>query len=199
MGLNMKKGDYLSAILRSKRTVFTSKDLALLWGEPSSDATKTRIAYYVNMGKLFRIRKGIYAKDSDYDPLELATKIFIPSYVSFETVLAKEGVIFQHYQEIFVASYLTREIECHSQLFSFRKIKDTILTNGFGIINNNQYSIASPERAFLDLMYINKDYHFDNMISLNWDLLTEWVSYYQNKRMEQQLNQYYKKRKDYAD
>ena len=31
------------------------------------------------------------------------------------------------------------------------------------------YYVASKERAFLDILYLNKDYHFDNLSPLNFD------------------------------
>src|SRR5574337_550608 len=91
----MEKGDYLTTILRCPKTVFTYKDVLLLWGEPGSEAARVRLNHYVKNGDLYRIRRGLYAKDKNYNKAELATRIFTPSYVSFETVLSKEGVIFQ--------------------------------------------------------------------------------------------------------
>jgi hypothetical protein len=38
--------------------------------------------------------RGIYAKDKDYDKVELAGRIFTPGYVSFETVLVRSGINF---------------------------------------------------------------------------------------------------------
>ena len=116
----MKKGDYLSTILKTDNTVFTFKEIALLWGNPGTSTIMARINYYVRTGKIISLRRGIYAKSPNYDNFELATKIFTPSYVSFETVLAKEGIIFQYYGQIFVASYLTREISCDNKTYSFK-------------------------------------------------------------------------------
>ncbi len=87
----MRKGDYLTAILRSNKTVFSTEDIALLWHESSSTAARVRLSYFVKNGDLFRIRRGLYAKSEDFRVLELATRIYVPSYISFETVLAREG------------------------------------------------------------------------------------------------------------
>lgn len=165
----------------------------LLWGDAGTNAAKVRINYYAKGGDLYRVRRGIYAKDKNYSKLELATKIFTPAYVSFETVLAKAGVVFQYYGQIFVASYLTREIVADGQIYSYKRIKDAILTNNAGIENQENYSIASPERAFLDIIYIYKDYHFDNLSPLNWDKVYEILPIYGgNKRMEKKVKQYHK-------
>lgn len=189
----MKKGDYLTTILRSNKTVFSSKDIALLWQDSGTSATRVRISYYVKKGDLYRIRKGLYAKSKKYNKLELATRIFIPSYVSLETILTKAGLIFQYYDHVFVLSYLTREINIDGQSYNFKKVKDTVLTNSSGVEHLNETSLATRERAFLDALYINTDYHFDNLRSLDWDKVFEILPIYSNKRMAKKVNQLFKK------
>jgi len=191
----MSKGNYLTAILRSPKTVFSSKDISLLWSEASTAATRVRLNYFVKKGALYRIRKGLYAKDENYNKLELATRILIPSYVSFETVLVKEGVIFQYYEPIFIASYATRQITINQQVYSFRKIKNTVLMNSAGIEHINETSIAKKERAFLDMIYINANYHFDNIRSINWDIVFEILPIYNNQKMAKNVKNIYKKAK----
>lgn len=119
-------------LLQSKATVFTFKELILqAKGEPV-DLLRRRLHYAVTKGTLLALRRGIYAKSSAYDRYELATKIFTPSYVSFETVLAQAGVIFQYATQIFVASYQSRVVTCDQREYVFKKLKDTILTNTTG-------------------------------------------------------------------
>jgi hypothetical protein len=187
----MEKADILS-ILKSNNTVFSFKEILLASGESNPALLRRRIYSYIKNGQLYGIRRGLYAKDKNYNKFELATKIFIPAYVSFETVLAEAGVIFQHYSQIFVASYQTKEIDCDGQIFSFKKLKTNILNNNSGIENKGFYSIASKERAFLDIVYLNKDYHFDNLSPLDWDKVFAILPMYENKRMTKKVNQYYK-------
>ncbi len=92
----MEKGDYLTAILRSDKTIFSVSDVALLWQESNLNAIRVRLNYYARNGDLYRIRRNFYAKDKKYDRLELANRLFSPSYVSFETALARNGMIFQY-------------------------------------------------------------------------------------------------------
>lgn len=147
--------------------------------------------YYVKKGELYRIRKGLYAKNRDYNRLELATRIFTPSYVSFETVLAREGLIFQYYDKIFVASYLVREITVDQQIYSYRKIKTGVLINSIGVENVDETSIATKERAFLDILYVNADYQFDNYRSINWDIVFDILPIYSNQRMAKRVTRLY--------
>ncbi len=179
-------------ILRSKSSVLTFKEILIASGEQKPNLLKRRLSYYVQKGELHSIRRGLYAKDKNYDRLELATKIFTPSYISFETILIEAGIIFQHYAKIFVATYQTKEIECDGQLYSFRKIKDIILVNNAGIENRGNYFVASKERAFLDVLYLNKDYHFDNLSPLDLDKVNSLLPIYNNKRMIQRVNRYFK-------
>lgn len=180
----------ISKILRAKNTVFTFKDISLIWGETDKNAALAGIYYYIKTGGLYRIRRGFYAKDKNYHKFELATKIFTPSYISFETVLAQAGVIFQYYGQIFAASYLTREIEADRQKYDYKKIKDSILTNHAGLENKENYTMATPERAFLDILYLNKDYYFDNLSNLDWAKVFEILPIYGgNKRMEKKVKE----------
>jgi hypothetical protein len=184
--------DYILDLIRSKKTIFTFKDLVLIWRESDINFVKKKIHRYIKAGKINSVRRGIYSKDKNYDKYELATKIYTPSYISLETVLGAAGMTFQLYGQIFAVSYQTKEIECDGQKYSYNKIKDTILTNQAGIESRENYNIASPERAFLDVVYFHKNYHFDNLSSLNWDKVHEILSIYGgNKRMEKTIKTYY--------
>jgi len=179
------KRDYLLELMRTKKTVFTFKDVSLLWGETDLNFTKKKIYRYVKAGKLFALRKGIYAKDQTYDTYELAAKIYTPAYISLETVLGAAGVTFQFYSQIFIVSHKTKEIECDGQKYSYWRVKDEILVNPEGIIRRENYSIASVERAFLDILYLHRDYHFDNLSPVSWENVEKILPVYGgNQRME---------------
>lgn len=189
----MKKGTYLDPILRSPKTIFTSQDIAMLWQEKNGNANRVRLSRLVNSGRLIRLRQGIYAKDRDYSRLELATRIFAPSYVSFEAVLTREGMIFQYHSQITLASYLSRVVVIDSQSYHFRRLKPSLSTNPAGIYFSAQTSIASPERALLDTLYSFGDYHFDNLRGLDWDKVRALLPIYQNQRLEKTVKALCKK------
>jgi hypothetical protein len=186
------KGEYLEVLLRSTKTIFSTKDAALLWNENDNKIVTDRLKKYVNAGKLVRPYRGLYAKDTNYDRFELATRIYTPSYISFETVLTREGVNFQYYGNIFVASYVNREINVGDQKITFVRTKDYVLSNTTGIEHKDGYAIATRERAFLDRVYVSKDYHFDNLRSLDWNKVMEILPIYNNKRLEKKIKEYQK-------
>jgi hypothetical protein len=187
----MEKADILN-IIKTDKTVFSFKDILLSSGKNEPALLRRRLNYYVKHDQLYHIRRGLYAKDNNYNALELATKIFTPSYVSFETVLINAGIVFQGYSQIFAATYQTKELTCDDQTFVFKKLKDNILTNNNGILNKDNYWIATPERAMLDVLYLNRDYHFDNLTFINWDLVSAFLPIYQNKRMSKKIEEYYR-------
>ena len=183
--------DYLLDLMRSKNTIFTTKDISLIWQEPDANFVRKKLYRYIKAGKLYSVRKGVYAKDKNYEKYELATKIFTPSYISFETVLTKAGIVFQFYSQVFAASYLTREFMIDNQNYVLKKIKDSILTNQTGIEVRANYFIASPERAFLDVIYLNKEYHFDNLSSIDWNKVNEILPIYGgNKPINAKVKKY---------
>lgn len=186
----------LAKLYQSSPTVVTIKDLALLWQETDPNKLKAKAAYYVKQGLLTRLTRGVFAKNKNYNPKELAVSIYTPSYISFETVLREAGMIFQHYDTIFVAGPWPKTVRIGGQPFTFRKLKNSALYNPSGIINAHNYSIATPERAFLDMIYLFPKYYFDNLNQLNWDQCFELVKIYENKQLLIRLKHY---RKKYAE
>lgn len=184
------------ALYQSKNTVFTAKEVALLWRETNSDRLKRRLNYYVKSGKLYHLRRGVYAKSVDYDRYELSNKIYTPSYVSLETVLKNEGVIFQHYASVSAVSYLTREITADAAVYVYWKIEKNILVNRSGVTCERNFFIATKERAFLDTLYLNKEYHFDNLTPLDWEVCFELAPIYESRTLPLRVEKYFKESKN---
>jgi len=174
------------------KTVLTSADIALVWGETDSTRLKAKISYYVKTGALIRLTRGVFIKNKNYNPKELATSIYTPSYISFETVLREAGVIFQYYETIFVASKWPRVIKIDNRAFTFRKLKDEILFNPAGTIFKDNYWAATTERAFLDMIYLFPNYYFDNLSVINWEKCFELAPLYKNQQIIKRLNKYFK-------
>lgn len=185
------ENDLVLVLYQKPQTVFSFKEISLIFPDISYNNLKRRLSYYVSVGKLKKLRKGIYSKEN-YNPLELATKIYTPSYISLETVLEKEGIVFQKYKGIFVISYLTRTIKLNSFEIIFRKLPEEILINKNGVVEENNYFIAIKERAFLDAIYLYKNYHFDNLGVLDWEKIMELKNIYKNKAFEKRVNDYFK-------
>lgn len=179
-------------LYRDSRTVFRFIDVAILAGETDLQVLGKKLNYYVRNGHLNNPRKGIYTKP-DYNAEELACRIYSPSYLSLEYVLQRSGVIFQYDSQMTLISYLSRSVVINNQNFRFRKLKGTILVNTGGIIRqNNQVYLASPERAFLDILYLEPTYYFDNLHPLDKSVIKKILPVYQSKALNKRIDTLFK-------
>src|SRR3989344_1042668 len=188
----MATDNLIAKLYESTKTILTIKDIALIWEETNTANLLSKIKYYAKQGSLIRLTRGVFGKDKNYNPKELATSLYTPSYISFETVLREAGIIFQHYDTIFVAGPWPRTMTIDKTTITFRRLKDGVLFSPIGVDNKDNYSIASPERAFLDTIYLFPEYYFDNLRSINWEKCFELVKIYNNRQLIKRLKKYQK-------
>ncbi len=182
----------LSTILSSSRTVFTPQWLAMVCEDRDRQSLRRSLQYYAAMGALRNPRRGIYTKPK-YDEQEMACALLKPSYISLEYVLARTGVTFQYSSEITCISYQSRTIEVDGKNYSFRQMNKMIWANMLGIEQRDNIAIATPERAFLDMVYLSAGQcYFDNLHPLNHGLIRQILPVYNSpiliKRVEALLN-----------
>jgi hypothetical protein len=186
-----KKDNIIFEIYKTSRMVFRINDISLLMNKEKGDTMYKILNYYVKTGKLLNPRRGFYAKEG-YKPEELACLLYPPTYISLEYVLQRSGVVFQYDSAITNISYLTREIEIDNQSFRYRQIKGEILTNTTGIIlNKDNINIATPERAFLDTLYINGRYYFDNLHILNRETVEKLLPIYNSQTLVKKVKEHF--------
>ncbi len=181
----------LYEILNDNRTVYTLPDIAMLVEESNFESINDKVNYYAKTNRLKRPRKGIYVK-GDYNPLELACRLYTPSYISLEYVLQKAGVIFQYDSTITAVSYLSRKLTIDNNNYSYRKIKNEIMVDNAGIEHVDNINIATPERAFLDTLYLNSNYYFDNLRMLNKELVAKLLTIYGSKALDARVKKQFK-------
>jgi hypothetical protein len=183
--------EIIYTVFADSRTVFRLNDIALLLN--STDVyLSQKMHKLVGEGLLLNLRKGIYAKKK-YKPEELACILYTPTYISLNYVLARNSVVFQFDSAITCISYLTREVEVAGQRIAYRKMKNEILLNTAGIVCENNLNTATPERAFLDTLYLFGDVYFDNIGALNYRNIESILPIYRSKRMEDYVNRNFEK------
>ncbi|MBS4012780.1 MAG: hypothetical protein KGZ97_03325 [Bacteroidetes bacterium] len=176
-------------LLQSKQTVFSIAEIALIGDFKETKNLKSQLNYYAKNNLLQNIRKGFYAKPN-YSIEEFACKLYTPSYLSLDYVLQKEGIVFQYNNEITTVSYLSRNITLDGFNLKYRKTKQSVLLDTFGIIRkDNGINIATAERAVLDSLYLNKSGHFDNTKNLDLDMMKKMLVIYQSKTMYKLFNE----------
>ena len=120
---------------------------------------------------------------------ELACRLYTPSYISLEYVLQKNGIIFQFDRQLTVVSYLSRYIETDNLSIRYRKIKGELLVNHSGLKKPSPYvTVALPERAFLDMLYLDPYFYFDNLNPLDKTLVMKLLPGYQSKALARRVN-----------
>ena len=173
----------IQKLLHNGKSVYHTQDLAVIWGISNSNTLYTTIKRYVQKGLLNKIHKGFYSTIpvKDINPFYLGLlAIHRYGYISTESVLINEGLMFQDIKYITIVSSVSKRFNIAGYDFLVRKMKDDFLYNNSGIIIKDGVSIASTNRAIADMLYFNPKYHFDCNKKINWseiDKIKKKVNY----------------------
>jgi len=140
--------------------IFTASEVkSIFFGKKN---ITTQVAFWLKKGYLEKIRDGLYIlskfKD-EINPMVLAGKIYDPSYLSLEFALNYHGIIPDipgTYTS--VAPRTTKYFKNRFGNFTYQKIKSDFF-NGYETRNekNISFNIATPEKALVDYLYLNKN------------------------------------------
>lgn len=170
----------MNVILNSSRSVFNIQSLRMLAECENSQKLTQSLHYYIKAGKIRNPRRGIYTK-STYDEQEMACSLFRPAYISLEYVLQRAGVVFQYDDAITCVSYLNRTVDIDDKTYQFRIINPELWIGMEGINQHDNVLIATPERAFLDMVYLSAgNCYFDNLRPLNKTKIKQYLPLYQS-------------------
>jgi len=161
----INKDRKIQSLLQTPQKIFTANDLAVLWGIKNKNNLWKTLSRYADSGILIRIHRGLYSKVpiEALKEEELGCALMGPfSYVSLETVLARAGILFQEIYGVTLVGQSTKEYEIAGTRYICKQMKNSVLLNRAGIQDLPTYSIASSERAAIDLEYYNSAYYLDN-------------------------------------
>lgn len=161
----------IDKLLKLDQKLFHTADLALIWEIKNKNTLYTTIKRYVQKGILLAIQKGFYSTVpfEHIDPLRLALGfIHRYSYLSCETILIQQGLIFQKENAITFVSDVSKKFEINKQRFVVRKMRNQFLYNNLGVENKNGILVAGLNRAVADMLYFNPRFHFDNQKNIEW-------------------------------
>ena len=131
---------------------YTTVDLKKIFQLPDKSLLVT-LSRMQKRGDLARIAKGYYqSADKSIDIEKIATQIYQPCYISFESVLSRYGAISQvPYCLMLATTNKPKKIVLGWEIVEYRKIKQDLLF-GFELIDG--VYIASAEKALLDTLYM---------------------------------------------
>ena len=130
---------------------FTISDLEKITGLARRSLYVT-LKRWVDDALIERVGQGIYVPAMIDVSLEnVAAQLYIPNYLSFESALARYGILnLVPYTLTFATPRKTRNFTLRKQGVEFRQISARLF---FGYEIKNGINIATPEKAFLDQLY----------------------------------------------
>ena len=181
----------ISKLKNIKRLYFGYEELAGVLGV-SPGSARVSASRYVKSGYLLRLKRNIYILKDRWDSAEkeekltLANLIQVPSYISLMTALDYYEITTEM-QRNFIESVCikrTKEAKIGNAVFNYTKVNKTLY---FGFVKKDGFFIATPEKAFLDALYLTslKRYRFDlSSISyekLNINLIKKMIGRFPHK------------------
>lgn len=146
--------NYLSIAKKLKELnleVFTSQEFENVFGLTMGTAG-VKLTRYKNKGYLVSPKKGVYyLADEPVDKFRIANRLYFPSYVSLDSILARNGVIPEIvYTVTSVTAKATREFQTEGTIFKYYRIKKAAY---LGYRTEDNCQIATVEKALVDYLY----------------------------------------------
>jgi predicted transcriptional regulator of viral defense system len=160
----------------------------LIAGNTNQRDIRRQLSRWTQAGKIYQLRRGLYSLAPPFQkviphPFVVANRMLPASYVSLQSALAYYGMI-PEFVPVTTSVTTNRPVSWETRLgiFSFRHIQVDFF-DGYRLVDlgNKQHAfIASPEKALLDLIYLEPvgetlDYlvelRLSNLDQLDWQLL----------------------------
>lgn len=143
-------------ILRIGSNVFRTSDIAAYLRIPTSTASRL-LARLVKAGHLLNLRHGVWAIPGKLDPLALPGILTapFPSYVSLQSALYYHGIISQIPNVTYAVSVgRARVFRTPLGIVSIHHLQPEFFF-GFEVMEANGVTMATPEKALLDFLYLS--------------------------------------------
>ena len=147
----MKAIELLKLLQKMNKPFYTIADLEKITSLPR-ESLYVALKRWEGGGIIERVTQGVYVPMGSNISLEnVAAQLYIPNYLSFESALAKYGVLnLIPYTLTFATTRKTRKYTLRKQEIEFRQVSAELF---FGFEMKNGIYIALPEKAFLDEVY----------------------------------------------
>ena len=171
------------------------------------DFNHTNLTRWLKKGYLVRLRQGYFAFPEYKNKLDyaryFANRIYRPSYISLHTALSFYGIIPEEVTQFTsVTSLKTTLFNNEFGQYSYKSLKEELM---FGyepkpIADGRTVLLATPEKALLDLLYLNPFYNSEQeMLELRLDedfmldefskeLFIDYCIRFQNKELDKRVD-----------
>jgi len=150
----MKSYEVVETLRKSRKAVFTPKDIAKITGLDGSEVY-VLISRLYKRGMIFKPMKGFISLSQD--PFIISSQLYPPSYISFITALYLHGKIQQVIDRIFIVTQKKRNqiapifgMDVHfitlkrAMMFGYKKVRK----------ENSYVVLADVEKAIIDCLYL---------------------------------------------
>ncbi|MBN2200077.1 MAG: type IV toxin-antitoxin system AbiEi family antitoxin domain-containing protein [Candidatus Aminicenantes bacterium] len=140
---------------RFDKPYWSVADLQKILGYKSRRTLLVTLHRLAAQGVLKRIRRGIYRVSMrSADTAVLANLLYRPSYLSFESVLARYGILSQiPYTVTLATTRRSKKTTLEGTAVEYRQLRPDLF---FGYRIEKGLEIAEPEKALLDALYLVK-------------------------------------------
>jgi predicted transcriptional regulator of viral defense system len=160
----------LQKINKIPKSWFTFADIRKITDLDDKSLAVT-LSRMVKRGELTRLAGGIYTTDlTKIDREQFAVEKYPPSYISFESALARHNILSQQPVSLTMATTnRSKKMKMLENMIIYRHIQPNFF---WGYLKEENILLAEPEKAFLDLAYLslNGYANFDPE-EMNLDLL----------------------------
>lgn len=177
----------IETLILSKQNLFSLQDLATLWQAGNHRKVVELAKYYVRKKRILRIRKGLYSLGTNYSDLEMAQKLIPFSYISYHTALSIYGINYQFYNQIQLTSLVSKTLKVEDKVFVYHKVKSEVFYNPLGLIQKENYTIASVERAICETFLFSTRPSFDHLSGISGQELIKISKIYNNLNLEKKI------------
>jgi len=141
--------------IKMKKNIFSKEEAQIVAFDTPPSTLKLQLHQWVKAGDLITLKRGLYAfSNTRVDKVEVARRLYPPSYISLEYALNLYGLIPDvPFSITLVTPKVTRKFNTPYGQFVYRKIKKEAF---FGYIPET--FIAEKEKALLDYLYLNGRY-----------------------------------------
>lgn len=183
----------LKKINNIKKNYFTFSDLRKIT-DSSDESLRVSVSRMIKSGEIKSLSKGYYClSGAILDLPKIAVEIYAPSYLSFEWALGQCGILSQKtYSLTLATTKRAKQISLEETNIIYRHLRADLF---FGYILKDEYLMAEPEKAFLDLAYLSLNGYarFDveemNLELLDKKKIKEYLKKFNSKRLEKLIRE----------
>lgn len=143
--------DKFEKIRKSRLKIFDIADLSIILGLKAESA-RVIVARIVKKGILTRLKRDLFILTGEtIHDFQIANKLIVPSYISFESALNYWGITTQIPTTITSSAKRSKKILIKEKEFLFSNIPEKIFN--VGVVKEQNFFIANREKAILDMIY----------------------------------------------